>query len=305
MNKKEIFFDLAKKMNEKFSIIPLLSGSLALQMLLNEEIPVADMDISVPQDYNSLSGKWRDMLAFMQSEGYKLTNLFDREFSKGEIKIELGAIDGEKYIRTESGAIDVVNHEDLPSFEEISNLFAEDCPVIIEGGAVYKRPTLEQHLYLYTLAADCRWRHYDDDTEGYVNSDLERIPFILRALKRSEDYEYYRDKDFPIRFREQHYSAPQGITYNLAQPDTKYPELYPKWDTADAAYKYCYDTGYRCGYADGLADGKNFKHGDEPPRNPRTYEAFRMNPKGISGRNDGYGHGQEDGYGDGYYDGMK
>ena len=57
-------------------------------------------------------------------------------FAKGKIKIEFGAIDG-------------LLHGDLLSYEDGSNLFAED------------------------------------------------LPLIIRALNRSEDYEYHRDKDFP------------------------------------------------------------------------------------------------------------
>ena len=163
MKKKELFLDLAKKMNQKFSIIPFLTGSLALQMLLDEEIRVGDIDIGLPHDYESPSGRWPDTLAFMQSEGFE----FDQHeyFIKGNVKINL------------------CHNENvwISSFEDFVNLSMEDIPVVTEDGAVYKRPTLEQHLHMYTLAADCRWRHCDDDTEGYENSDLERIPFILSA----------------------------------------------------------------------------------------------------------------------------
>jgi len=284
MKKKEAFLDLTRKMNQKFSIIPFLYGSLALQMLLDEKIRVSDIDINLPHDYENPSGRWPDTLAFMQSEGFEFDS--HEYFTKDDIKINLSH--NRNVWRS--------------SFEDFVNLSMADIPLIIEDGAVYKRPTLEQHLHMYTLAADCRWRHCDDYREGYVNDNLERIPYILRALNRSEDYEYYRDKDFPIKLVKQHYKAPLGITYELAQPDTKYPEQYPKWGTADVGYKYCYDRGYKTGYANGQIDGKIAKHGSNPPYGPRESGAFRMNPNGITGRNDGYRHGEEDGYTDGYND---
>ena len=287
MEMKEMFLDLVRKMNQKFSIIPFLTGSLALQMLLDEEIRVGDIDMGLPHDYVSPSGRWPDTLAFMLSEGFEYD--YHEYFKKDGIKINLCHN----------------KHSWILPFEDFVNLSMEDIPVVVESGAVYKRPTLEQHLHMYTLAADCRWRHCDDYKEGYENCDLERIPFILRALGRSEDYEYYKDENFPVRFVKKHYKAPPGVVYDSAQPDTKYPEQYPKWGTADTGYKYCYDAGYQAGYANGQVDGKVAKHGYNAPWGPRQSGDFRMNPNGITGRNDGYSHGMEDGYTDGYNDARK
>ena len=45
--KFEVFLDLAKKLNKKFSVIPLLQGSLGLKMLVNDDLNPSDIDIAV------------------------------------------------------------------------------------------------------------------------------------------------------------------------------------------------------------------------------------------------------------------
>ena len=87
MKMKEMFLDLTRKMNKKFSIIPFLTGSLALQMLLDEEIRVGDIDMGLPHDYENPSGRWPDTLAFMLSEGFEYD--YHEYFKRDGITINL------------------------------------------------------------------------------------------------------------------------------------------------------------------------------------------------------------------------
>jgi hypothetical protein len=173
MNEKlSVFFDLAEKMNRKLSLIPMLFGSLGLQMLVDDELDPGDIDILVPQVYYSLSQRWPDLLAFMQGEGYELADLHEREFRKGDLCVEFGAIDG-----GEPG--------EVPSLETFANIGAAECPVRVTGGAAYKLLTLEQYLKAYLSSSDDSYRHRGT-AESKENKDQIKIKIIQKALDRNQ-----------------------------------------------------------------------------------------------------------------------
>ena len=139
MNEKlVVFFDLAKKLNKKFSLIPMLQGSLGLQMQVDDDLNPDDIDIGVPQSLYRISERWNELLAFMQSEGYELTDLHERSFKKGEFELSFSAIDG-----GEPGTI--------PSLEVFANIDLTECPIMETDGAIYKLLTLQQFLRVYYL----------------------------------------------------------------------------------------------------------------------------------------------------------
>ena len=85
MSKEKEFFNLAKKMNERFAIIPLLSGSVALSILAEETVYTesSDIDIAVPH-YMRPYRKWicPDLVKFMENEGYKFVDTWEGEFHR-------------------------------------------------------------------------------------------------------------------------------------------------------------------------------------------------------------------------------
>jgi len=159
------FFDLAKKMNKKFSIIPMLQGSLGLQLLVDDELNPDDIDVGVPQFLYRFSEKWQDLLTFMQSEGYALTDLHEHSFKKGEIEISFSALDG-----VEPGAI--------PSLEVFANIDMMECPIMETDGAIYKLLTLRQYYHVYLCSLEDNYRA---DKTG--NKDQIKVDIIIKALK--------------------------------------------------------------------------------------------------------------------------
>lgn len=169
MNKNfEIFFDLAKRMNKKLSIIPILTGSLGLQMLVDDELNPSDIDIAIPQFLYRLSERWQDLVEFMQSEGYELMDLHERWFKKGDTWIDFGVIDGEV-------------PGDIPSLEVHGNIDATECPIIESNGAIYKLLTLEQYLAVYLSSLEDNYRA---DESGH--KDQKKVDIIKKALNYSK-----------------------------------------------------------------------------------------------------------------------
>lgn len=178
LEKKEIFLDLARKMNQKFSLIPLLHGSLGLQMLIDDELNPGDVDVAVPQVYYHLSERWQDLLDFMQSEGYELIDLHERRFRKDEIQLEFCALDGEK-----AG--------EIPSLEVFANIDTSKCPIIETDGAIYKHLTLEQYLNIYSSSSEDSYRHRDIvDNLDKDNADQIKVKMIQKALAHGTETEY-------------------------------------------------------------------------------------------------------------------
>ena len=165
MDNLTAFYDLAKKMNEKLSLIPLLFGSTGLQLLVDDELNPADIDIAVPQIMRpTRSEMCADLTAFMQNEGYALTDLNEGEFAKGEIVVEIST---------------------LGDFKDYAGVDVTECPIIQANGAIFKLLTLEQFLSVYTSSAECEWRHRDvEDVENYVNEDQVKAEIVKKALAR-------------------------------------------------------------------------------------------------------------------------
>ena len=163
----ETFYDLTRKLNRKFSIIPMLHGSLGLQMLVDDELNPDDIDICIPQHLYRISERWDDLLNFMQSEGYELTDLHERCFRKGDIELEFAAIDGKGC--------------EIPSMEEFAEFDIRDCPIFEVDGAFYRNLTLEQYLAAYLSSQDDEYRK--EKTNDKDNPKIEAIRRVLEKEK--------------------------------------------------------------------------------------------------------------------------
>jgi hypothetical protein len=148
------FYDLAKKINKRFSVIPILFGSLGLQLLVDDAVNPGDIDIGIPEVI--FSEKWQDIAEFMQGEGYTLINKHEGEFHKGEVMVEIC---------------------DFDEYKEFADLSEKECPIVETDGAIYKLLTLEQCLVLYTGSLELEHRD---------NKDQPKIDVILKALARTK-----------------------------------------------------------------------------------------------------------------------
>lgn len=165
--KLEAFLDLAKKLNKKFSVIPLLQGSLGLKMLVEDaDFTPSDIDIAVPQHLYRFPERWNDLLSFMLKEGYVLTDLHEHMFNKGDIWVNFGVIDG-------VGGI--------PSVEVFADIDVREIPIMETDGAFYKLMTLEQYFKVYSRSLEDNYRA---DESGH--KDQNKIDILKKALHYTE-----------------------------------------------------------------------------------------------------------------------
>jgi phosphoribosylanthranilate isomerase len=161
------FLDLARKLNQKFSVIPLLQGSLGLKMLVETaDITPDDIDIGLPQHLYRFDERWNDLLAFMQGEGYTLEDEHEHCFQKGDREVNFGVNDG-------IGGI--------PSLEVFAGIDLCEIPIMETEGVIYKLMTLEQYLKVYSRSLEDNYR---SDKTG--NKDQPKIDIIKKALNLPE-----------------------------------------------------------------------------------------------------------------------
>jgi hypothetical protein len=150
-NEKE-FFRIAKKMNERFAFIPLLFGSIALNLQVEEEVRTGDIDIAVPHLYcPSRAALCYDLIIMMENLGYELVDYWEGEFHdiKNNIMVHM-----------------VGDHV----FMDYLSVDVTECPILQTDGAIYKLYTLE-HLF---KSYDKSKLEYDEgDEEQYHHKKCE------------------------------------------------------------------------------------------------------------------------------------
>ncbi|MCL1994673.1 MAG: hypothetical protein FWG63_00535 [Defluviitaleaceae bacterium] len=156
-NEKE-FFRIAKKMNERFAFIPLLFGSIALNMQVEEEVWTGDIDIAVPHLYcPDRATLCYDLIIMMEALGYELVDYWEGEFQdiKNNIMVHIIGDNG---------------------FMEYAGIDITKCPILQTDGAIYKRFTLE-HLF----------KSYDKSKLEYGEEyHHEKCEFARKAFMRTE-----------------------------------------------------------------------------------------------------------------------
>ena len=157
INREKEFLDLAKKMNEQLAIIRLLFGSVALNMLVDDEVEMGDLDIALPHfmrpDRKYLCPEY---INFMENNGYEYIDLHEGEFHKGEILIHTA---GDSW------------------FKEYADIDAIEFPIMQSDGAVFKVFTLEHLVKAYTISA----RERED--EGENNYHQTKLEIARKAIE--------------------------------------------------------------------------------------------------------------------------
>ena len=157
INKEKEFIYLAKKMNEQLSIIPLLFGSVALNMFVDDEVEMGDLDIALPHFMRpSRNYLCPEYIKFMENNGYEYIDLHEGEFHKDEIKIHTA---GDSW------------------FKEYADINATEFPIMQYNGAVYKVFTLEHLIKTYTVSA----RERED--EGENNYHRTKLEIARKAIE--------------------------------------------------------------------------------------------------------------------------
>lgn len=154
--KKELFLQIARKLNEKLGVTPLLFGSLGLEQRLGENLNADDIDVLIPEEY--LDEKWDMLIEVMEGLGYSLYDIHEHAFEKDGVSVAFASI------------------ENLVPF---ANVDITLIPVIDEDNVRYCLLALEDYMKVYTASSKDGYRR---DTKN--KNDMEKIELIRRALKK-------------------------------------------------------------------------------------------------------------------------
>ncbi|MFQ3543983.1 phosphoribosylanthranilate isomerase [Halobacillus rhizosphaerae] len=156
------FLKIAKKLNET-KIIPLLMGSVGLEVITNKSWHPQDLDIHVPGDQRGWEvppelsiHNWADVRKVMQSIGYRLIDLHEHAFLKEGLLVEFGIMDT------------------LPHFAGVQ---LEDLVMQHHGEVSYYLLRPEQYLSVYTASSKDSYRADQND-----NKDIRKIEFLEKII---------------------------------------------------------------------------------------------------------------------------
>lgn len=155
MTKFNCFLENAEMLNDKFNIVPLLYGSLGLEVLTNTSLNVDDIDILIPQVFVT-GDKWKEFKSFLESHGYTLIDEHEHTFCKDDVDYSYASIDGLK----EFADIDVCDIE-------IRNI----------SGTKFMLLSLAQYLKVYQKSSLDGYRMNVKEKQ-----DNQKIEFIKKKL---------------------------------------------------------------------------------------------------------------------------
>lgn len=161
-DKYKIFLEITKKLN-KINIIPLLMGSVGLELLTNKSFNSNDLDIHVPGDKRGREVdpklnifNWGKISIVMNELGYSLIDLHEHEFEKGCLSVSFGIIDT------------------LPEFAGIE---LDELELKEDNNIKYYLLTLEQYLKVYEASSKDSYRNDNNNMK-----DFEKIKFLHEEL---------------------------------------------------------------------------------------------------------------------------
>ena len=154
-SKYENFLEMAKLLNNKFNIQPLLYGSLGLEVRTGANLNADDIDIMIPQLF--LLDKWPELVDYLESCGYKMTDLHEHTFEKDGLQFNFSFV------------------ESLLSFADIKE---EDLEIKHEKQCFFKLMNLQQYLAVYQASFSCPYRK----RIGKAEKDKKKLEIIKQAL---------------------------------------------------------------------------------------------------------------------------
>lgn len=161
-NKFTEFIIIARKLNE-LDIVPLLIGSVGLEIITNMSWQAQELDIHVPGDKRDweiepelVIDNWNDIVKMMKSIGYTLIDLHEHEFEKKDLLVGFGVIDT------------------LPSFAGVN---LEDLVIHSYQGVKYYLLNHKQYLSVYESSAKDSYR-----ADNNNHKDLAKIEFLKQML---------------------------------------------------------------------------------------------------------------------------
>jgi len=153
------FIDNAKLLNKKFEIVPLLYGSLGLEVLTSSNLNSDDIDILIPEKY--LSGNnWLNFKSFLESYNYELIDLHEHTFIKHNIKYSYAGIE---------------------SLEDYTGIKICEIKYYNYFSTKYKLLSLEQYLTVYKESFKDGYRINNKEKQDFI-----KIKFIEKKLYGSD-----------------------------------------------------------------------------------------------------------------------
>lgn len=151
------FIKIAKKLNE-IKIIPLLMGSVGLEVVTGKSWDAQDIDIHVPGDQRGWEAppehsidNWEEIVKIMNSIGYQLIDLHEHEFSKDGLSVEFGIVDT------------------LPKFASIQ---LKDLEIHETGDVKYYLLNLQQYLLVYESSSKDSYRGNKNNHKDHRKIDF-------------------------------------------------------------------------------------------------------------------------------------
>ncbi|MDE5605468.1 MAG: phosphoribosylanthranilate isomerase [Eubacterium sp.] len=155
MKKKE-FLQIAKELNEKLNIVPLLFGSLGLEQRLDVSLNAKDIDVLIPEEF--LNEKWQYIVDVMNNNGYTLYDLHEHAFEKDGLSFAFASIE---------------------SLTPFANIDISNIPIITEEGIRYFLLELQDYLKVYTASSKDGYRKNIKNKQ-----DQHKIDLINKAIRK-------------------------------------------------------------------------------------------------------------------------
>lgn len=156
MTKFECFLENAELLNDKFNIIPLLYGSLGLEVLTDTPLNADDIDILIPKAFVT-GNKWFEFKLFMEYNDYVLVDEHEHTFRKDGVDYSYASIEGLK---------------------DFANIDICDIGIRNVLGTKFRLLSLEQYLKVYQKSSQDGYR-----MEVKEKQDNPKIEFIKRKMK--------------------------------------------------------------------------------------------------------------------------
>ncbi|WP_028973202.1 hypothetical protein [Spirochaeta cellobiosiphila] len=144
----EEFLRIAKFLNDKLNLTPLLYGSLGLEILIKEDLSPQDIDFLIPEIF--IKGKWVILKTLIEDIGYHLVDLHEHEFFNGEYQIAFAEIEG---------------------LEKDINVRPNQIKTHQKSGVTYKLLNLEQYLLAYEYSSKDGYRRNKNDNKEFAKID--------------------------------------------------------------------------------------------------------------------------------------
>lgn len=159
MDKKYVgFLKNTQELNTEFRIVPLLYGSLGLEILTNSSLNSDDIDILIPERF--VKGQdWNNFKEYLENNNYILIDEHEHTFRKDNIDYSYASIENLKEFAD-------INIEEIPNYEDNNSKF-----LLL---------TLEQYLKVYKKSAQDGYRVNKKEKQ-----DGQKIKFIEEQLQKS------------------------------------------------------------------------------------------------------------------------